>query len=148
MDLIKTDQYFFRKGSRISCDLPITYLIKPTVVFKKNSVWPEIAILLKFKNKGYKGVWVDAFHRKFWINQNTKIKINELPDKIRKILDEGVKGCWDLILWRGRNIKFIELKGIPSKDKIRENQIKFKDNLLKKGFSYQGFLIIEWDYKK
>ena len=143
----KAEQYFFRKGEKLDSDLPKTYLSKPTVISKGDSVWPEIAVLLEFKDKGYKGVWVDAFHKKFWINQKDKVELNELPSGIKEILEDGVKGCWDLILWKGRVVKFIELKGIPSNDKIRESQIKFRDNLLKKGFDYNDFSILEWDYK-
>jgi hypothetical protein len=145
---IKTEKYYFKKGTKLKSTLDRTYLSKPTVVYKGKSVWPEIAVLLEFKSKGYKGVWVDAFHRKFWENDKEKVSLTDLPDKAQESLGKGASGCWDLILWKGKDIKFVELKGVPSRDKIRESQIRFKERLLEEYFKPKDFTIIEWDYKK
>ena len=68
-----------------------------------------------------------------------------LPKKIKEVMG---RGCWDLIIWKNNTIKFVELKGIPSKDKIRKNQLEFMRRLLESGFKDEDFLVVEWDYKK
>ena len=145
---IKKEKYLFKKGIKITKKLPGTYLSKPTVIdCYNNNVWPEFAILSEFKRKGYMGVWVDSFHRKIWSAEGKTFGQKNLPERIRKIFADKIKGCWDVVVWKGREIKFIESKGIPSRDKIRENQINFLESMLSKGFNSENFLIIEWDYK-
>jgi hypothetical protein len=141
-------RYIFRKGVKLSDSLPKTYRSKPTVVYKGKSVWPEITFLLEFKSKGYNGVWVDAFHKKYWQNEKDMVKIEDLPKRIQEILGKGTRGCWDLLLWTEEDLKFVEIKGVPSRDKIRKNQTEFRDNLLRKGLEQEDFTVIDWDYQK
>lgn len=148
IEKVTKEKYLFKKGvKKFSTDLPKTYLIKPTVIDPyNNNVWPEFAILSKFKQQGYVGVWVDSFHRKLWSSQGKEFSQNNLPERIKWIFLEKIKGCWDVVVWKNAEIKFIESKGVPSNDKIRETQINFLEKMLSKGFSMGDFLIIEWDY--
>lgn len=53
-------------------------------------------------------------------------------------------GCWNVFLWKGSKVLFIELKKIK-KDKIRDSQIKFYNKALEIGLRENSFLVIEWD---
>jgi len=149
IEKVLRSKYLFKKGiKKLSIDLPKTYQSKPTVIdFYNNNVWPEFAILSEFKRQGYSGVWVDSFHGKVWSAEGKAFDKKNLPESIKEIFTEKIKGCWDVVVWKGREIKFIESKGIPSRDKIRENQVSFLKVMLSKGFNFDNFLIVEWDYK-
>jgi hypothetical protein len=149
-------RFLFQKGKKLSIKISFkldrTYLSKPVVLdTEKNGVWAELAFLDQFKQKGYDGVWLDTFHKRIWKNSEKLIKFNDLPERIKDILNSvnGGRGGgrWDLVIWKGSKIKFVELKHLL-RDKIRENQIKFMNALLKKGFKKEDFIIAEWDYKK
>ncbi|MCX6726192.1 MAG: hypothetical protein NTY75_00025 [Candidatus Shapirobacteria bacterium] len=92
---VRVKRLQFIKGKKLSAKLPKTYFSKLTVLSNGGSVWPEIAALTIFHNQGYDGVWIDAFHHKFWINQQEKLLLEDLPSKIQLILSDGTKGCWD-----------------------------------------------------
>lgn len=133
--------------------VPRTYSIKPLVKAGNLCIFPELAILEYFKKKGYKGFWVDAFHKKYWINADKKCSFNELEDgyqkivkKVKKLNNGKISGCWDLIIWKGNKIKFVESKGKPCNDKIRKSQIDFKSRLISAKFKEKDFIIVKWNY--
>ena len=71
------EKIFFQKGAKSHLKLPKTYMSKPMVLdMYGNGVWPELATLAKFQSEGYEGLWVDAFHKKFWQNKNAKIEFD------------------------------------------------------------------------
>lgn len=149
---LDSEKWFFERGKKLSVKVPFrlgkTYLVKPIVLDSdKNGVWPELAILSKLKKDGFDGVWVDTFHRRFWQGKNKLIEFNKLPQHIMKALGIKKGGRWDLVVWKGEEIQFVESKGLPCRDKIRQSQIDFKNGLLAKGFKEEDFKIIEWDYK-
>jgi hypothetical protein len=63
---------------------------------------------------------------------------------------EGWNGMWvdggvfDLILWRGKTILFIELKR-SKRDQIRANQVDWVRPALSSGIDLRCFAILEWD---
>ena len=153
---MEVEKYFFKKSKKLS-KIPVrlskTYLTKPVVLDDdEKGVWPELALLLKFKKAGYGGVWLDTFHRRIWNSREYLAEFDSLPKEIKNILNsvnEGRRGGrWDLIVWKGKEINFIESKGLPSRDKIRQSQIDFKNKLLTLGFKEEDFIVAEWDYKK
>jgi len=97
--------------------------------------FPELAVLHLYKEKGYRGFWPIPFIKNIGRTCKSKFSFDDLDinnkkivDKIKKINDGNIKGFWDLIIWKDKKIKFVEVKGMPSKDKLRDTQIKFKDN--------------------
>ena len=152
MEDFRKEKYLFEKGKKLSIRTPFkigkTYLTKPVVLdSEKNGVWAELALLLIYKKEGYNGIWLDTFHKRFWSSREKLKEFDSLPQKIRNILGSKRGGLWDLIVWKGDKIKFIESKHLL-KDKIRTNQIKFMNSLLKMGFDKEDFIVAEWDYKK
>jgi len=144
---------FLKCDCKNKCELPKTYWTKPCVKFGKICGFPELAVLHLYKEKGYRGFWADTFHKKYWQDMQSKFSFDDLDinnkkivDKIKKINDGNIKGFWDLIIWKDKKIKFVEVKGMPSKDKLRDTQIKFKDNMLAYGFDNDDFIVMEWDY--
>lgn len=144
---------FSRCKNRSLNKVPRTYSIKPLVKSGIFCIFSELAILEYFKKKGYDGFWVDAFHKKYWLNINKKCSFGEMEDSHQKIIEKikslnngKISGCWDLIIWKGNKIKFIESKGRPCNDKIRENQIDFKNRLIGAKFKEKDFIMAEWDY--
>lgn len=130
-----------------------TYSIKPLVKSGGICVFPELAILEYFRGKGYEGLWVDAFHKRYWINTDKKCSFDELKSDYQKIIEEvkelnngKISGCWDLIICKDEKIKFVESKGRPCNDRIRKSQTDFKNRLMSGGFKEEDFIMVEWNY--
>jgi len=145
--------FFTKCGRRGLKNMPRTYSVKPLVKVDNICTFPELAILEYFKKKGYQGFWVDAFHKKYWINADKKCSFDKLKGDYQKIVKEvrelnngKISGCWDLIIWKGNKIKFVESKGKPCNDKIRKSQIDFKNRLMGAKFKEKDFIIVEWNY--
>ncbi len=147
-------ELFFTKCEKKGLkNMPRTYSVKPMVKIDDICTFPELAILEYFKKKGYKGFWVDVFHKKYWVNADKKCTFDELESNYQKIVKEvrelnngKISGCWDLVIWKGNKIKFVESKGKPCNDKIRKSQIDFKERLINEKFKEKDFIIVEWDY--
>jgi len=149
------ERFFAKCEKRNFKKIPRTYSVKPLVKAGNFCIFPELAILEYFKKKGYRGLWVDAFHKKYWTNCDKKCSFDELESDCQKIvrgveeLNNGkISGCRDLIIWKGNKIKFVESKGKPCHDKIRKSQLDFKNGLMSAKFKEKDFTIIEWDFLK
>ena len=134
--MIKEYKYYFTKSKRDIKkeykNLPSTILNKPFVENNNYHSVPEIIILkLLCEEHKLQGFWVDAFHKKIRYSLNDYKNINDLPIKIRDKINiikqnnnNSIYGCWDLILYDYvSNIKFVEIKGIPSRDKEISNTL-------------------------
>jgi hypothetical protein len=145
---IQTSYHIFEKWS----GNPITdiYGGKAVLNFKDKPLYAELVALEIFKESGYDGVWVDTYRRKFRIglpeNSNPVELPHEIKVKLQSIIEENStsNGIWDLLLWKGDILKFVELKR-KRKDAIRSTQIKFLTSALVVGFSLNQFEILEWD---
>jgi hypothetical protein len=125
---------------------------KPVLDFNGLPVFAELYALREFKEKGFDGVWADSFRKKF----RTELPENKEPDftlpefvneKLNKINPNGkLSGTWDLILWKKKELKFVELKR-KNKDKIRQTQIDFLERALMVGIGLDNFEIYEWKEK-
>lgn len=152
--MIETNRYYFKKCKNINKNLPSTILNKPFIKFDNICSVPEIVILNRLcKKLNLEGFWVDNFHKKIRYTLDNTENINNLSIKIRnkinKINNNKISGCWDLILYDkfGKNIKFVEIKRL-SKDKMRQSQIKWHNQCKKAGFKNKDFMIIEWAFKR
>lgn len=127
-----------------------TYGNKPVLIYKGEPLFAELYALKFYQNRGYNGVWADTYRRTFRTKLPEKqLKIIVLPDFIKTKLSEinpngKLSGTWDLILWKGNYLKFIELKR-KGKDKIRSTQIDFLERALKCGYKLSDFEIFEWE---
>jgi len=136
------------KGPKIKDD----YNGKAVLDYNDEPLFAELVVLRKFQESGYDGVWVDNYRNTFKKELPEKNFKYELPDRIAGIFNELVKanggrsGCWDLLCWNDKEIKFIELKR-KNHDAIRESQIRWLENALQHGINQDSFLIVEWDIK-
>ena len=145
---VKVKKINFKKwnGKRIKD----SYGSKTVIDFEGKPVFAEIAFLRLLKKKGWEGVWVDTFSKKFR-QELPEIDIGgvNLPAKQQQIMDKisgktGFKGCWDILAWKEDKVMFVELKR-KSKDKIRETQIRWFEMAKGIGVSEDCFCIVEWD---
>lgn len=143
-------QFDKQEGSRIKND----YNGKEVIDFKGKPLFAELAVLRLYQKKGWEGVWVDNYGKKFRINLPERRGSSvSLPPEVSKALDNiieengGLAGCWDLFLWRGKDIRFIELKRYK-KDKLRLSQMNWLKSAVKIGIPINKFLIVEWNLKQ
>ena len=126
-----------------------TYGNKPILNYKGKPLFAELFALKLYNEKGYNGVWVDTFKRKFRTelpeNKESTILLPEfIQEKLNTINPSGkMSGTWDLILWKGNKIEFVELKR-KGKDKIRNTQIEFLKRALNAEIEIDNFEIFEW----
>jgi len=144
---VKLTEYILPKwqGTPIS----YTYGGKAVLDYKGEPVFAEIYALRIFLEKGYEGVWVDTYGRKFRTGMSKSEDIMELPESIKKRFyeihkDGKLGGTWDLLLWKDSEIKFVELKK-KGEDKIRATQIAFLEKALSAGHSIDAFELYEWE---
>jgi hypothetical protein len=130
-----------------------TYGNKTVLDYRGIPLYAELYVLKTFKEKGFDGVWADTYRRRFHteLPEKNELKIS-LPDFIEKKLekinpDKKLSGTWDLILWKSKQILFVELKR-KNKDKIRQTQIDFLVRAISCGIPQENFEIFEWTEKE
>lgn len=126
-----------------------TYGGKAVLAFKDKPLYAELVALEMYKESGYDGVWVDTYRRKYRIglpenSESVKLPV-DINEKLQAIIEHNKtsNGIWDLLLWNGEGLKFVELKR-KRKDAIRASQIKFLESAIAVGFSLNQFEILEW----
>lgn len=124
---------------------------KEVVDFRGAPLFAELAILRMYQAQGWKGVWVDSYGKKFRVGLpekgNTVVSLSPfVARKLNAIMrrNKGLSGCWDVLIWKGRRLRFIEVKR-AKRDRIRPSQLKFLAAALRCGISKSGFIIAEWD---
>jgi hypothetical protein len=130
----------------IDTNLSKTYLSKPLVRFKSESLFGELAILRYLQMDGWDGVWVDTFHGRgvkkvFWSGMPPEGS-SRLPKHAEslydKIVDEnGMKssGFFDVFAWKDRKYIFIEYKG--KGDSSNQNEKRWIKSALKCGIKLE-----------
>lgn len=130
--------------------IPNTYGNKVVIDWKREPVFAELVILRLFQENGWDGVWVDSYHRKFRIGLPDVVESIKLPSDKQRLIDfirkrNGVSGgCWDVLVWKGSRILFLELKR-KKRDRIQDSQHKWLRTSMGTGLKPSNFAIIEWD---
>lgn len=113
-------------------------------------LFAELAILQHFSRDGWAGVWVDSYRRKFRTGM-LDVPPVEVPDEpgliYRNIAAANGSrgGCWDVFMWRGSEVRFIESKR-AGKDRMRESQVAWLEAALSVGIPLAAFTIVEWQF--
>src|SRR4030042_6004539 len=121
-----------------------TYGGKAVIDFNDEPVFAEIAVLKLFQQNGWGGVWVD---KKLYRVGILGVPTIHLPDDKQKVLDQirssmpSFGGCWDLFLWNGDRVLFVELKK-SKEDRIRNSQRQWLEATLKSGQLPSNFIFI------
>ena len=130
-----------------------SYGNKTVLDYDGNPLFAELYALRVFKEKGFNGVWADTFRKTFRTElpekKEPKVILPEFVQcELDKINPDGkLSGTWDLILWKNKELKFVELKR-KGKDKIRQTQINFLERALLIGIPIENFEIFEWTKKE
>jgi len=143
---IKYLQFKKWSGSPIKDD----YNGKTVIDFDGEPLFAELAVLRMYQKDDWAGVWVDCYRKKYRVELPEKSKLGvTLPKRQENLINRikelngGLSGCWDLFLWKGNKVKFIELKR-SKKDQIRPSQKKWFKASIKAGVPNSIFLLVEW----
>ncbi len=133
--------------------VPDSYGGKAVVAVDGRPLFAELAVLAGLKRQGWDGGWVDSYRRKFRTSMPGLGDPVGLSPAQQKVWDRiGGKagrfsGCWDIFAWKGRALRFIELKR-KGRDHIRQSQLKGLESALRAGIPQKAFQLIEWDLQK
>lgn len=147
---ISIPKYFLEFKEWMGAPIPNTYNNKAVIDWNGEPVFAELAVLRLFQPYGWNGVWVDSYRRKFRAGLPDVVNPVELPEAQMQLIDTlrertgRFGGCWDLLLWKGEGILFIELKR-QKKDRIQTSQIEWLAAALESGLTKENFALIEWD---
>lgn len=146
---ISIQKYFLIFTQWKGASIPNTYNNKPVIDWNGEPVFAELAVLRLFQSHGWEGVWVDSYRRNYRVGLPDVIEPIELPEKQKQLI-ESIRtktgrsgGCWDVFVWKGDTMLFIELKR-QRKDTIRETQIQWLEKSLDYGLMTKNFAFIEW----
>jgi hypothetical protein len=94
-------------------------------------------------------VWVDSYRRNYRVGLPDVAESIDLPEKQKELIDSiraktgRSGGCWDVFVWKGTEMLFIELKR-QKKDNIRETQLQWLEKSLDSGLVKENFAFVEW----
>lgn len=130
-----------------------TYLSKPLVKFKSESLFGELVILRYLQMDGWDGVWVDTFHGRgvnkvFW-SELPPNGSSILPKHAESIYDRiveknGMKssGFFDVFAWKDQKYIFIEYKG--KGDSPNQNENRWIRSVLKCGIKPEQLFFVSY----
>lgn len=128
---------------------------KPQVLLGGRALFPEIALLALFQRAGWKGVWVDPVHRRTYDKMPNVSKGAGLDTRVASVLarvNAAAAGrraaSWDLVLWDGREVLFVDVLSGPSTVPPGHARIAWLDAALSTGLSPGQFLIVAWETRK
>lgn len=144
---ISIQKYFLTFIPWKGAPIPNTYNNKPVIDWNGEPVFAELAVLRLFQSHGWEGIWVDSYRRKYRIGLPDVAEPVELPEKQKQLI-ESIKaktgrsgGCWDVLVWKGEEVLFIELKR-SKKDKVQESQKKWFAKSIDLGLKQHNFAFI------
>jgi hypothetical protein len=122
---------------------------KAILNFEGKPLFAELVVLRMLEKKGWHGVWVDSYGRKYRDGMPHVKKPVPLPLAQEKLLNEIRKkagcrgGCFDVFAWRGKKRRFLELKR-HRKDHIRKTQKRWLAAARRCKIKMSDLLIVEW----
>lgn len=137
------------------CSKPVTvgpdpaWASRPQVLLDGRALFPEIALLALFQKAGWKGVWVDGAHRRYYDKMPNVSKGAGLETRIAGLLarvNAAATGrrcsCWDLVLWDGKTVLLVDVESGPVAP--GHARVAWLDAALRAGVSPGQFLVVEW----
>ena len=132
-----------------------TYDVKPQVEVEGRRLVPELALLRFAEREGWQGAWMDNFHWKCWRAMPNRNEPWVVRERFAAFLGEIVEpevsmgrmrwpGCWDLFVWRGEAVAFIESKGGEG---LEDSQLRFFASALGAGIPPTAFTLVEWELR-
>ncbi len=122
---------------------------RPQVLLDGRALFPEIALLAMFQKAGWKGVWFDAVHRRYYDKMPNVSKGAGMDTRIASLLarvNAAAAGrrtaCWDLVLWDGKDVLFVDV--LPAPAAPGHARVAWLDAAVRTGVSLGQFLVVEW----
>jgi hypothetical protein len=147
---VSIQKYFLNFEEWKGEPIPNTYNGKAVINWNGEPLFAELAVLRLFQSHGWEGVWVDSYRRKYRVGLPDVAEPIDLPEK-QRLLIESIRsktgrsgGCWDVFVWKGEEILFIELKR-QKKDAIKDSQRLWLEECLKNTFKTKDFALLEWN---
>lgn len=125
-----------------------TYGGKAVIDYNGEPLFAELVILRLLEKRGWNGVWVDTYGRRF--RNSLPPSSCELPQHAANFFEKAnsgrkwAAGCFDVFAWNEGQHLFVEAKR-KGKDAIRVTQRQWLEVALNSGISVGSFLIFEWD---
>lgn len=147
---ISIQKYFLTFTPWKGLPIPNSYGNKAVVDWKGTPLFAELAALHLFQSHGWNGVWVDSYRRKFRIGLPDVVPPTDIPQEQMELIDSvrsktgQFGGCWDLFLWKGDEVLFVELKR-QKKDAIQDSQRQWLEHSLAHGLHSDNFAFLEWE---
>jgi hypothetical protein len=122
-------------------------------------LFPELAMLAYMERRGWRGFWVDTFHRRLRMHDDfggLKLSEASLLEVLPGGLGERVKnltarnggrfsGCWDVLAFTATDLAFVEMKE-SGNDRVRQTQIDWYRAAIKIGIRPESFRVVEWAF--
>lgn len=146
---VEVKKYFLKFKKWNGNPIANTYGGKAVIDFNGEPLFAELAVLKLFQENGWDGVWVDSYRKKYRIGLPDVTEAVSIPNDKQKLIDElRIKtgkfgGCWDLFVWKGSELVFVELKR-KKEDRIQESQRQWLQVSIESELSTSNFLFIEW----
>lgn len=147
---VSVQKYFLEFEEWKGASIPNTYNNKAVIDWSGEPVFAELAVLRLFHSHGWNGVWVDSYRRKFRIGLPDVVDPVDLPEQQARLIESlrektgRFGGCWDLFVWKGESVLFLELKR-RKKDIIQNTQIEWLSAALKSRLTQENFAFVEWE---
>lgn len=134
-----------------------THNNKSYLEWEGKPTFAEIALISILKQDGYTGaVWRDNWaHYNCFRDAMPDAKC-ELPEPLRDVCSRirarlghyDWAGCWDVLAWNEKGVKFIECKKGKTSDALNDNQIRWLEAALQEGLTENTFAICEWTFER
>jgi hypothetical protein len=128
---------------------------KPQVLLDGRALFPEIALLGLFQKAGWKGVWADTAHRKYFdkmpnVSKGVGVdtRVVNLLSRVTSAAGARKASCWDLVLWDGKSILFVDVAAGPSAGLPGQAKVSWLDAALRAGVSLGQFILVEWETRR
>jgi hypothetical protein len=147
---VSIQKYFLEFKEWRGAPVQNTYNGKSVIDWNGEPAFAELAVLRLFQSRGWDGVWVDSYGRKYRVGMQGLSEPIDLPAAQAELI-ESIRqktgrfgGCWDVVAWKDRTALFLELKR-EKKDAIQSTQTEWLAAALALGLSPDNFALIEWD---
>lgn len=133
---------------------------KPVLLHEGAPCFAELVILRHFLAAGWSGRWVETYGASSmrprlltdWNGQGLKAQahipiedasVQTRLDDMAKANGETYSGCWDVVVWNGAQLLFVEAKR-NRKDRVQATQRHWLESALASGLTVESFLVVEW----
>jgi hypothetical protein len=127
------------------------YSAMPQVVLEGHALFPQLALLALFQKEGWRGVWADIHHRKYFTTMPQRSKGITLEPHVSRALARitaerpgASSGCWDLVLWHDRLLLFVLARSSGGSPAIRGARLEWLEASLMTGLLPRQFIVVEW----